>query len=194
MSFSFRLLFRPLIAAKNPKIAVSKMMMVLGAKWREFSTNNPMRGSASANAALAAANVAAAVESMVTRVDGGGAAPTATPTSTAAPAALPPPQQPPAVPLRKAKTKEGKGQMREKRFFGDQKCVYYYMYFFNYSTFCVVYVSTLGPNARRKTKSTPKSQDKKSKAKKVAPLKIKLGNFKRKRSSVCIYSLYAYIY
>uniref|UniRef100_A0A8C1LRB8 Chromodomain helicase DNA binding protein 4 n=1 Tax=Cyprinus carpio TaxID=7962 RepID=A0A8C1LRB8_CYPCA len=101
--------FRPLIAAKNPKIAVSKMMMVLGAKWREFSTNNPMRGSASANAALAAANVAAAVESMVTRVDGGGSVPMATPTPTAAPAAPPPSQQPPAVPLRKAKTKEGKG-------------------------------------------------------------------------------------
>uniref|UniRef100_A0A8C2F7J3 Chromodomain helicase DNA binding protein 4 n=1 Tax=Cyprinus carpio TaxID=7962 RepID=A0A8C2F7J3_CYPCA len=86
---AFSQFVRPLIAAKNPKIAVSKMMMVLGAKWREFSTNNPMRGSASANAALAAANVAAAVESMVTRVDGGGS--------------------PPAVPLRKAKTKEGKG-------------------------------------------------------------------------------------
>lgn len=114
MSFLFPLLFRPLIAAKNPKIAVSKMMMVLGAKWREFSTNNPMRGSASANAALAAANVAAAVESMVTRVDGGGPAPMATPTPPAAPAALPPPQQPPAVPLRKAKTKEGKGQRRER--------------------------------------------------------------------------------
>uniref|UniRef100_A0A8C2F744 Chromodomain helicase DNA binding protein 4 n=1 Tax=Cyprinus carpio TaxID=7962 RepID=A0A8C2F744_CYPCA len=135
------------------------MMMVLGAKWREFSTNNPMRGSASANAALAAANVAAAVESMVTRVDGGGSVPMATPTPTAAPAAPPPSQQPPAVPLRKAKTKEGKG-----------------------------------PNARRKTKSTPKPQDKKSKAKKVAPLKIKLGNFKRKRSSVCIYSIPVCIY
>ncbi|XP_067262613.1 chromodomain-helicase-DNA-binding protein 4 isoform X1 [Chanodichthys erythropterus] len=106
---AFSQFVRPLIAAKNPKIAVSKMMMVLGAKWREFSTNNPMRGSASANAALAAANVAAAVESMVTRVDGGGPAPMATPTPLAAPAALPPPQQPPAVPLRKAKTKEGKG-------------------------------------------------------------------------------------
>lgn len=150
---AFSQFVRPLIAAKNPKIAVSKMMMVLGAKWREFSTNNPMRGSASANAALAAANVAAAVESMVTKVDaGGGGGPalaTAPPTTTAAPvAAPPPPQQPPAVPLRKAKTKEGKG-----------------------------------PNARRKTKPTPKPQDKKSKAKKVAPLKIKLGNFKRKRSS-----------
>uniref|UniRef100_A0A673M1F6 Chromodomain-helicase-DNA-binding protein 4-like n=1 Tax=Sinocyclocheilus rhinocerous TaxID=307959 RepID=A0A673M1F6_9TELE len=106
---AFSQFVRPLIAAKNPKIAVSKMMMVLGAKWREFSTNNPMRGSASANAALAAANVAAAVESMVTRVDGGGAVPMATPTSAAAPAAPPPSQQPPAVPLRKAKTKEGKG-------------------------------------------------------------------------------------
>lgn len=110
---AFSQFVRPLIAAKNPKIAVSKMMMVLGAKWREFSTNNPMRGSASANAALAAANVAAAVESMVTKVDAGGGGPalaTAPPTTTAAPvAAPPPPQQPPAVPLRKAKTKEGKG-------------------------------------------------------------------------------------
>uniref|UniRef100_A0A8C1J8Y2 Chromodomain helicase DNA binding protein 4b n=2 Tax=Cyprinus carpio TaxID=7962 RepID=A0A8C1J8Y2_CYPCA len=79
---AFSQFVRPLIAAKNPKIAVSKMMMVLGAKWREFSTNNPMRGSASANAALAAANVAAAVET--------------------APAAPPPSQQPPAVPLRKS--------------------------------------------------------------------------------------------
>ncbi|XP_051999950.1 chromodomain-helicase-DNA-binding protein 4-like isoform X2 [Xyrauchen texanus] len=115
---AFSQFVRPLIAAKNPKIAVSKMMMVLGAKWREFSTNNPMRGSASANAALAAANVAAAVESMVTRVDGGGSTPVATPTPTAAPAALalpPQPQQPPAIPLRKAKTKEGKGPNARRR-------------------------------------------------------------------------------
>ncbi len=98
------------------------MMMVLGAKWREFSTNNPMRGSASANAALAAANVAAAVESMVTRVDGGGAAPMATPTLTAAPAApaAAASLQPPAVPLRKAKTKEGKGQRRERERNADE--------------------------------------------------------------------------
>ncbi|MCJ8749769.1 hypothetical protein PDJAM_G00180210 [Pangasius djambal] len=97
---AFSQFVRPLIAAKNPKIAVSKMMMVLGAKWREFSTNNPLRGSASANAALAAANVAAAVESMV-----------AAETPATAPAATPlaEPQPPPAPPLRKAKTKEGKG-------------------------------------------------------------------------------------
>lgn len=98
---------RPLIAAKNPKIAVSKMMMVLGAKWREFSTNNPLRGSASANAALAAANVAAAVESMVA-AEAPAPAPAATP--------LAEPQPPPAPPLRKAKTKEGKGELRLPRF------------------------------------------------------------------------------
>uniref|UniRef100_A0A8B9LC94 Chromodomain helicase DNA binding protein 4 n=1 Tax=Astyanax mexicanus TaxID=7994 RepID=A0A8B9LC94_ASTMX len=62
---AFSQMVRPLIAGKNPKIAVSKMMMVLGAKWREFSTNNPLRGSASASAALVAANAAVAVDSMV---------------------------------------------------------------------------------------------------------------------------------
>uniref|UniRef100_A0A8C7V2M7 Chromodomain helicase DNA binding protein 4a n=1 Tax=Oncorhynchus mykiss TaxID=8022 RepID=A0A8C7V2M7_ONCMY len=128
---------RPLIAAKNPKIAVSKMMMVLGAKWREFSTNNPLRGSAAATAALAAANVSAAVESMVAEV---------------APTPVAEPQPPVAPPLKKAKTKEGKG-----------------------------------PNARKKSRPTPKPAEKKKVAtKKVAPLKIKLGGFnsKRKRSSV----------
>uniref|UniRef100_A0A8C7GQY1 Chromodomain helicase DNA binding protein 4a n=1 Tax=Oncorhynchus kisutch TaxID=8019 RepID=A0A8C7GQY1_ONCKI len=131
---------RPLIAAKNPKIAVSKMMMVLGAKWREFSTNNPLRGSAAANAALAAANVSAAVDSMVAEV-----------APPPAPAPVAEPQLPPAPPLKKAKTKEGKG-----------------------------------PNARKKSKPTPKPVEKKKVAtKKVAPLKIKLGGFnsKRKRSS-----------
>lgn len=95
----FSLTSRPLIAAKNPKIAVSKMMMVLGAKWREFSTNNPLRGAAAANAALATANVPAAVDTMVAEVV---PAPVAPP----APAE---PQLPPPPPLRKAKTKEGKG-------------------------------------------------------------------------------------
>uniref|UniRef100_A0A8C8K1V5 DNA helicase n=1 Tax=Oncorhynchus tshawytscha TaxID=74940 RepID=A0A8C8K1V5_ONCTS len=120
----------------NPKIAVSKMMMVLGAKWREFSTNNPLRGSAAATAALAAANVSAAVESMVAEVT---------------PAPVAEPQPPVAPPLKKAKTKEGKG-----------------------------------PNARKKSRPTPKPAEKKKVAtKKVAPLKIKLGGFnsKRKRSS-----------
>uniref|UniRef100_A0A4W5NAR0 Uncharacterized protein n=1 Tax=Hucho hucho TaxID=62062 RepID=A0A4W5NAR0_9TELE len=62
---AFSQFVRPLIAAKNPKIAVSRMMTLMMAKWREFSTNNPLKGCASANAALAAANVAAAVENMV---------------------------------------------------------------------------------------------------------------------------------
>lgn len=92
---------RPLIAAKNPKIAVSKMMMVLGAKWREFSTNNPLRGAAAANAALATANVPAAVDTMVAEAVPAAAA--------AAPPVPAEPQQPPPPPLRKAKTKEGKG-------------------------------------------------------------------------------------
>ncbi|KAM7384816.1 hypothetical protein PAMA_011936 [Pampus argenteus] len=138
---AFSQFVRPLIAAKNPKIAVSKMMMVLGAKWREFSTNNPLRGAAAANAALATANVPAAVDTMVAEV---------VPAAVVQPPVETPP--PPAPPLRKAKTKEGKG-----------------------------------PNARKKSKSTPKAQEKKNnaKTKKVAPLKIKLGGFnsKRKRSS-----------
>ncbi|KAB0394682.1 hypothetical protein E2I00_008476, partial [Balaenoptera physalus] len=52
----------PLIAKKNPKIPMSKMMTVLGAKWREFSANNPFKGS---SAAAAAAAVAAAVETLL---------------------------------------------------------------------------------------------------------------------------------
>ncbi|XP_066568385.1 chromodomain-helicase-DNA-binding protein 4 isoform X2 [Amia ocellicauda] len=159
---AFSQFVRPLIAAKNPKIAVSKMMMVLGAKWREFSTNNPLRGSAGASAAAAAAAVAAVVESMV---GGGqdGAPPATTPLLSSAPppsssapavnantAAATISEAPPPPPLRKAKTKEGKG-----------------------------------PNARRKPRPPPKPVEKKVKTKKVAPLKIKLGGFssKRKRSS-----------
>ncbi|XP_051926928.1 chromodomain-helicase-DNA-binding protein 4a [Hippocampus zosterae] len=108
---AFSQFVRPLIAAKNPKIAVSKMMMVLGAKWREFSTNNPLRGAAAANAALATANVPAAVNNMVAE-----AAPPP------APAPLPSePQQPPAPPLRKAKTKEGKGPNARKKSKATQK-------------------------------------------------------------------------
>uniref|UniRef100_A0A7N6ALN0 DNA helicase n=1 Tax=Anabas testudineus TaxID=64144 RepID=A0A7N6ALN0_ANATE len=101
---AFSQFVRPLIAAKNPKIAVSKMMTLMMAKWREFSTNNPLKGCANANAALAAA-----------RTDGG--ADTGAPTSligASAPAAAPTPAAPPAAPappLRKAKTKEGKGKV-----------------------------------------------------------------------------------
>ncbi|XP_035991036.1 chromodomain-helicase-DNA-binding protein 4 isoform X5 [Fundulus heteroclitus] len=161
---AFSQFVRPLIAAKNPKIPVSKMMTLMMAKWREFSTNNPLKGCATANAALAAANVAAAVENMVVVGPDGGAeaAPAASPATTPSPAPAPvsaaaapaptpapPPAPAPAPPLRKAKTKEGKG-----------------------------------PNARKRSKPTPKPPPK-PKPKKVAPLKIKLGglNSKRKRSS-----------
>uniref|UniRef100_A0A4W5PIQ2 Chromodomain helicase DNA binding protein 4a n=1 Tax=Hucho hucho TaxID=62062 RepID=A0A4W5PIQ2_9TELE len=103
--------------------------------------------SAAATAALAAANVSAAVESMVAEV---------------APALVALPQPPVAPPLKKAKTKEGKG-----------------------------------PNARKKSRPTPKPAEKKKVAtKKVAPLKIKLGGFnsKRKRSSVsCIENRNTYL-
>ncbi|XP_059205899.1 chromodomain-helicase-DNA-binding protein 4a isoform X1 [Centropristis striata] len=108
---AFSQFVRPLIAAKNPKIAVSKMMMVLGAKWREFSTNNPLRGAAAANAALATANVPAAVDNMVAEV----APPAAAAAAAAAPAAPVEAQQPPQPPLRKAKTKEGKGPNARKK-------------------------------------------------------------------------------
>lgn len=84
---------RPMIAKKNPKIPMSKMMTILGAKWREFSSNNPFKGSAAAVAAAAAAAAAAVAEQV-----------------SAATASPEPPPQPP--PLRKAKTKEGKGQSK----------------------------------------------------------------------------------
>ncbi|CAL8374748.1 unnamed protein product [Boreogadus saida] len=107
---AFSQFVRPLIAAKNPKIAVSKMMMVLGAKWREFSTNNPLRGAAAANAALATASVPAAVDTMVSEA--------APPSPPPPPPPPPPPVEPtpaPVVPLRKAKTKEGKGPNARKK-------------------------------------------------------------------------------
>ncbi|XP_024109843.2 chromodomain-helicase-DNA-binding protein 5 isoform X1 [Pongo abelii] len=87
---AFSQFLRPLIAKKNPKIPMSKMMTVLGAKWREFSANNPFKGS---SAAAAAAAVAAAVETV----------------TISPPLAVSPPQVPQSVPIRKAKTKEGKG-------------------------------------------------------------------------------------
>lgn len=81
---------RPMIAKKNPKIPMSKMMTILGAKWREFSSNNPFKGNAAAIAAAAAAAAIAVAEQV-----------------SAATASPEPPPQPP--PIRKAKTKEGKG-------------------------------------------------------------------------------------
>ncbi|XP_047188870.1 chromodomain-helicase-DNA-binding protein 5 isoform X2 [Scophthalmus maximus] len=94
---AFSQFLRPLIAKKNPKIPMSKMMTVLGAKWREFSANNPFKG---ASATAVAAAVAAAVE-MVT------VAPPA-PVGSSQPTAQP-------GPIKKAKTKEGKGPGVRKR-------------------------------------------------------------------------------
>uniref|UniRef100_A0A8C7JD80 Chromodomain helicase DNA binding protein 5 n=1 Tax=Oncorhynchus kisutch TaxID=8019 RepID=A0A8C7JD80_ONCKI len=85
---------RPLIAKKNPKIPMSKMMTVLGSKWREFSANNPFKGT---SATAVAAAVAAAVE-MVT---------VASPISVKEVTTLPISQP---GPIRKAKTKDGKGK------------------------------------------------------------------------------------
>ncbi|KFO76671.1 Chromodomain-helicase-DNA-binding protein 5, partial [Cuculus canorus] len=98
---AFSQFLRPLIAKKNPKIPMSKMMTVLGAKWREFSANNPFKGS---SAAAAAAAIAAAVETVTI----------ATPL-----AASPQPSALPAV-IRKAKTKEGKGPGVRKKIKGSK--------------------------------------------------------------------------
>uniref|UniRef100_A0A665XBV3 Chromodomain helicase DNA binding protein 5 n=1 Tax=Echeneis naucrates TaxID=173247 RepID=A0A665XBV3_ECHNA len=94
---AFSQFLRPLIAKKNPKIPMSKMMTVLGAKWREFSANNPFKG---ASATAVAAAVAAAVETVTV------AQPTSVSSSQLS-AQL--------GPIKKAKTKEGKGQGVRKR-------------------------------------------------------------------------------
>ncbi|KAG8434244.1 hypothetical protein GDO86_012570 [Hymenochirus boettgeri] len=92
---AFSQFLRPLIAKKNPKIPMSKMMTVLGAKWREFSANNPLKGS---SAAAAAAAVAAAVETV----------------AVATPLLVSPPQPIQPAPIRKAKTKEGRKRKKSK--------------------------------------------------------------------------------
>uniref|UniRef100_A0AAY5EYS3 DNA helicase n=1 Tax=Electrophorus electricus TaxID=8005 RepID=A0AAY5EYS3_ELEEL len=90
---AFSQFLRPLIAKKNPKIPMSKMMTVLGAKWREFSANNPFKGT---SATAVAAAVAAAVETV----------------NVAPPISVSGIQQvSPAGPIKKAKTKEGKGKV-----------------------------------------------------------------------------------
>uniref|UniRef100_M4AJS6 Chromodomain helicase DNA binding protein 5 n=1 Tax=Xiphophorus maculatus TaxID=8083 RepID=M4AJS6_XIPMA len=93
---AFSQFLRPLIAKKNPKIPMSKMMTVLGAKWREFSANNPFKG---ASATAVAAAVAAAVETVTV------AQPTSVSISQLSS------QQ---GTLKKAKTKEGKVGRRRK--------------------------------------------------------------------------------
>ncbi|XP_042368124.1 chromodomain-helicase-DNA-binding protein 3 isoform X4 [Plectropomus leopardus] len=130
---AFSQFMRPMIAKKNPKIPMSKMMTILGAKWREFSSNNPFKGNAAAVAAAAAAAAIAVAEQV-----------------SAANASPEPPPQPP--PIRKAKTKEGKG-----------------------------------PGYKKRSKS-PRVPDKKkalAKAKKMAPIRIKLSPIGAKRKKSC---------
>uniref|UniRef100_A0A1A7Z3A8 Chromodomain helicase DNA binding protein 2 n=1 Tax=Iconisemion striatum TaxID=60296 RepID=A0A1A7Z3A8_9TELE len=130
---AFSQFMRPMIAKKNPKIPMSKMMTILGAKWREFSSNNPFKGNAAAVAAAAAAAAIAVAEQV-----------------SAATASPEPPPQPP--PIRKAKTKEGKG-----------------------------------PGYKKRSKS-PRVPDKKkavAKAKKMAPIRIKLLAIGAKRKKSC---------
>uniref|UniRef100_A0A8C3AF60 Chromodomain helicase DNA binding protein 3 n=1 Tax=Cyclopterus lumpus TaxID=8103 RepID=A0A8C3AF60_CYCLU len=130
---------RPMIAKKNPKIPMSKMMTILGAKWREFSSNNPFKGNAAAVAAAAAAAAIAVAE----QVSAANASPEPPP---------PPPPPPPPQPVRKAKTKEGKG-----------------------------------PGFKKRSKS-PRVPDKKkavAKAKKMAPIRIKLSPIGAKRKKSC---------
>lgn len=72
---------------------MSKMMTVLGAKWREFSANNPFKGT---SATAVAAAVAAAVETVTV------SPPISLNSSVQQASQL--------GPIRKAKTKEGKGE------------------------------------------------------------------------------------
>uniref|UniRef100_A0A8C8FWP6 DNA helicase n=1 Tax=Oncorhynchus tshawytscha TaxID=74940 RepID=A0A8C8FWP6_ONCTS len=88
---AFSQFVRPLIAAKNPKIAVSRMMTLMMAKWREFSTNNPLK--------VTQPNTSAAKESPPAAL-------------ASVPVAVP---AVPVPPLRKAKTKEGKGPNARRR-------------------------------------------------------------------------------
>ncbi|XP_033961605.1 chromodomain-helicase-DNA-binding protein 3 isoform X2 [Pseudochaenichthys georgianus] len=132
---AFSQFMRPMIAKTNPKIPMSKMMTILGAKWREFSTNNPFKGNAAAVTAAAAAAAIAVAE----QVSAANASPE------------PPPPSPPP-PIRKAKTKEGKG-----------------------------------PGFKKRSKS-PRVADKKkaaAKAKKMAPIRIKLSPIGAKRKKSC---------
>uniref|UniRef100_A0A4W6CQM9 Chromodomain helicase DNA binding protein 3 n=1 Tax=Lates calcarifer TaxID=8187 RepID=A0A4W6CQM9_LATCA len=139
---AFSQFMRPMIAKKNPKIPMSKMMTILGAKWREFSSNNPFKGNAAAVAAAAAAAAIAVAEQV-----------------SAATASPEPPPQPP--PIRKAKTKEGKG-----------------------------------PGYKKRSKS-PRVSDKKkalAKAKKMAPIRIKLSPIGAKRKKSCSVSINFTVY
>ncbi|CAL8377750.1 unnamed protein product [Boreogadus saida] len=140
---AFSQAMRPMIAKINPKIPMSKMMTILGAKWREFSSNNPFKGSAAAVAATAAAAAIAVAEQVSA--------------ATACPEPPPPPPPPQPLlppPLRRAKTKEGKGPGYKKR--------------------------SKSPRVSDKRKAAAQA-----KAKKMTPIRIKLGPTAGKRKKSC---------
>ncbi|XP_025081586.1 chromodomain-helicase-DNA-binding protein 4-like isoform X2 [Pomacea canaliculata] len=63
---------RPLISKDNPKIAQSKLVVLLGAKWREFVANNPFKGSSERTETVAPLFVSStAADSPATSVRGG---------------------------------------------------------------------------------------------------------------------------
>uniref|UniRef100_A0A8C7CSW3 Chromodomain helicase DNA binding protein 3 n=1 Tax=Oncorhynchus kisutch TaxID=8019 RepID=A0A8C7CSW3_ONCKI len=94
---------RPMIAKKNPKIPMSKMMTILGVKWREFSSNNPFKGSGAAAVAAAAAAAAIAVAEQVSAATPSPEPPP--PRKQPHPPRPPPPPPPPPPPLRKSRSK-----------------------------------------------------------------------------------------
>uniref|UniRef100_A0A8C8MCK4 DNA helicase n=1 Tax=Oncorhynchus tshawytscha TaxID=74940 RepID=A0A8C8MCK4_ONCTS len=148
---------RPMIAKKNPKIPMSKMMTILGVKWREFSSNNPFKGSGAAAVAAAAAAAAIAVAEQVSA-----ATPSPEPPP---PRKQPQPPRPPPLPpppLRKAKTKEGKGPGYKKSRSKSPRVL-----------------------AERKKAVAAAVAASVAKAKKMSPIRIKLGALgnKRKKSS-----------
>ncbi|KPP73384.1 chromodomain-helicase-DNA-binding protein 5-like [Scleropages formosus] len=141
---AFSQFLRPLIAKKNPKIPMSKMMTVLGAKWREFSANNPFKGT---SATAVAAAVAAAVETV-----------TVTPSISVSSIQ----QSSQGGTIKKAKTKEGKGNGFRSVTSNLKKIV--------------------SPGVRRKSKSA-KEAKKKGKGKKSKPKSGQSGKRKKASSS-----------
>ncbi|XP_029609765.1 chromodomain-helicase-DNA-binding protein 3 isoform X3 [Salmo trutta] len=154
---------RPMIAKKNPKIPMSKMMTILGVKWREFSSNNPFKGSGAAAVAAAAAAAAIAVAEQVSAATPSPEPPP--PRKQPQPPRPPPPPPPPPPPLRKAKTKEGKGPGYKKSRSKSPRVL-----------------------AERKKAVAAAVAASVAKAKKMSPIRIKLGalgNKRKKSSSSC---------
>lgn len=155
-----------MIAKKNPKIPMSKMMTILGVKWREFSSNNPFKGNAAAVAAAAAAAAIAVAEQV--------SAATMSPEL---------PLQPPAI--RKAKTKEGKGQS------GDSWKLDFFFFYLLQLVDLLSGACGSGPGYKKRSKSprVPEKKKAAAKVKKMAPIRIKLSPIGAKRKKSCSVSV-----